>query len=50
MELLFKKEVDLPIYYKDQKLNKHYRADFLCFDKIIVELKALSYLTTQHES
>jgi GxxExxY protein len=40
----FTREVDLPVYYKAQRLNTTYRADFLCFDGIIVELKAISEL------
>lgn len=46
----FKREQEIEIYYKDEKLSKKYRSDFTCFDKIIVELKALSELTTQHEA
>ncbi len=42
--------MELPIYYKNEKLNKYYQADFVCYDKIIVELKALSELTSQHEA
>ncbi len=34
----------------NRELEKRYKADFICFDKIIVELKALSALTTDHES
>ena len=30
----------LPIKYKDFVLKKKYRADFVCFEKIIVEIKA----------
>jgi GxxExxY protein len=40
----FRREVDLPVFYKSQKLNTAYRADFICYDSIIVELKALSKL------
>jgi GxxExxY protein len=36
---------ELPIYYKGRKLNKIYVADFVVFDKIIVEIKALDQLT-----
>ena len=46
----FIREIELPIFYKEKKLNKHYNADFLCFNKVIVELKALTELTSQHES
>lgn len=45
----FKREQEIEIYYKDEKLSKKYRSDFTCFDKIIVELKALSDLKSEHE-
>ena len=38
----FKQELELPIHYKGIKLKTHYRADFVCFNEVIVELKALS--------
>ena len=38
----FQKQVKLELYYNDQKMNKTYRADFICFDKIILEIKAVS--------
>ncbi len=37
-------EVDLPITYKGRRLNTTYRADFICYDSVIVELKALDKL------
>ena len=40
----YRREVDLDIVYKGQKLNTNYRADFICYDSIIVEIKALSKL------
>jgi len=46
----FDKEKKLLLFYKGIQLEKHYVADFVCFDKIIVELKALSALTTTHDS
>lgn len=46
----YRRECKLDIFYKEQLLNKYYAADFICFDKIIVELKALSGLTSEHES
>ena len=46
----YEREKPLTIYYKEIKLNKSYSADFLCFNNIIVELKALSQLTGDHES
>ncbi len=41
----FKQEKKLEIKYKDQILSKHYKADFICYDKIIVETKALNELS-----
>jgi GxxExxY protein len=40
----FRHEVELPLFYKGQRLAAAYRADFICFDSVIVELKALSKL------
>ena len=37
----FAREVELPILYKGLKLHTGYRADFVCYDTIILELKAL---------
>jgi len=46
----FKKETPFPISYKGQKLDCYYQADFVCYDDIIVELKAMDGLTAQRES
>ena len=36
----YEREKLLPIMYKGEILSKEYYADFICYDKIIVELKA----------
>ncbi len=41
----FKREVNLKIYYKGNPLQQDYIADFVCYDKIIVELKAISKIS-----
>ena len=46
----FVKEKKLLLFYKGIQIEKFYIADFICFDKIIVELKALSALTSTHDS
>jgi GxxExxY protein len=46
----FAREVVLPILYKGRLLQKKYIADFICYDKIVVELKALSSLTGEHQA
>ncbi|MSU65363.1 MAG: GxxExxY protein [Opitutus sp.] len=40
----------LPIFYKGRPLRKHYEADLLVLDKIIVELKAAKALLPEHEA
>lgn len=40
--LPFRREEGLDIRYKNHKLATAYRADFICFDSIIVELKAMT--------
>lgn len=42
----FQREVPLPVNYKGEPLAVSYRADFICYSEIIVELKAISKLTT----
>ena len=46
----FRREVELCIRYKGRKLHTAYRADFVCFDCVIVEVKALARLTGAEES
>jgi GxxExxY protein len=46
----FQREAELSIRYKTQALATTYRADFICFDDVIVELKALPKLTGLEES
>jgi len=46
----FRGEVELPVFYKGERLSSSYRADFVCFDSIIVEVKALGQLTGIEES
>lgn len=43
-------QAELPISYKGRALQCSYRADLLCFDSLIVELKALSSLTSAHDA
>ncbi len=40
----------LNLYYKGYKLNKHYTPDFICYDKIVIEIKAVEQLVKKHES
>ena len=47
--LPYKRETPIKIYYKNEPLEKCFFADFICFDKIIVELKALSAILPEHQ-
>ena len=40
----------LPVIYKEKQLKKEYYADFVCYDDIIVELKAVSVLSKPHKA
>ncbi len=44
----YEKEKELTINYKGNPLNKQYNSDFVCYDKIIIELKALGQLNNDH--
>ena len=46
----FRREVELGVLYKDERLACGYRADFVCFNEVIVELRALSALTSIEQS
>lgn len=38
----WEREKELHMYFHGQKLEKNYKADFVCYGDIIVELKAVS--------
>jgi GxxExxY protein len=40
----FAYQVELPVFYRGQRLKSFYRADFICYESVIVEIKALSQL------
>lgn len=40
----YKRQVKLDLYYEGVQLKKYYRADFVCYDSIIVELKAVTQI------
>lgn len=49
-DIPFRIEVELPVFYKGEKLSTAYRADFACFDSVSVELKAIKQLTIVEEA
>ncbi len=42
------RQVYVPIYWDDVKLDQNYRIDLLVNDSIILELKAINYIDTSH--
>jgi len=55
IELAFQKipfiaKPKLPLTYRGQPLKQHYEPDFVCYGKIIIELKAVSRLVDEHRA
>ena len=46
----YEREKLLPVRYKGKKLSKEYFADFLCYNEIIVKLKAVGVLSKPHKA
>jgi GxxExxY protein len=49
-DIPFTKELTFTVTYKGHRLNSQYRPDFICFEDVIVELKALSKLSSVEDS
>ncbi|MBT3209226.1 MAG: GxxExxY protein [Bacteroidetes bacterium] len=49
-QIPFVREKRLLINYKGIQLKKEYIADFICYNQIIVEIKALTTLKPEHQS
>ncbi len=46
----FVSQPELQLYYKGDLLHHTYKPDLICFDKIILELKAVKALLPEHEA
>ncbi len=46
----FSKEKKLPVYYKKHKLKTFYVPDFICYDSVIIEIKALQRIAGHEEA
>lgn len=46
----FDSQKSVPLSYKGRPLKKTYEPDFVCYGKIVVEIKAVSQLTDEHRA
>ena len=46
----FKAQVELALNYKGRPLKSKFKPDFICYDKIVLEIKAVSGLTDEHRA
>ena len=46
----FRAEVELPVEYKGMRLSCGYRADFVCFENVLVEIKATTALVSPNQA
>jgi GxxExxY protein len=46
----FEAQKDLTLVYKNEPLNHVYKPDLICYDEILVELKAVKKITPQHHA
>lgn len=46
----FQSQADINIRYKEITLNQYFKADIICYDKIIIELKAVKQLDNIHRA
>jgi GxxExxY protein len=48
--IAFRPQSELRLRYKKRLLEQTYKPDFICFEKIIVEIKAVKELTSEHRA
>ncbi|MDY0151204.1 MAG: GxxExxY protein [Candidatus Cloacimonas sp.] len=46
----FTAQPELTIWYKDEPIMQTYKPDFICYNKIIIELKAVTELSPIHRA
>ena len=46
----FVAQQELQLFYKDETLKQTYKPDLICFDKIIVEIKAVKEICDEHRA
>ena len=46
----FKSQSEINIYYKETLLNLYFKADFICYDSILLELKSVKKIEDIHRA
>lgn len=49
-QIPFAEKPRLALHYRGRELHQHYEPDFVCFDRIVVELKAVKELAGEHRA
>ncbi len=49
-DIPFVSQKELRIKYKNKVINKTFKPDIICFDKIILELKGVNRITNEHQA
>ena len=49
-QIPFEPQPKLDLFYRDIKLKHFYVPDFICYNKIVLELKAVDRITNEHEA
>lgn len=50
LSIPWEREKTLDMYFHDKVLSKKYKADFVCYDDLIVEIKAVSEVLSEHRA
>ena len=45
LNIPFESQVKLNIFYNGEQLDKYYKADFICYDEIVLEVKSVSQIS-----
>ena len=49
-KISFVAQPELRLTYRERVLKQTYKPDFICYDKVLVEIKAVEQLTDKHEA
>lgn len=48
-EIPYQREVQLDLFYNGEKLSKKYKADFVCYGSIVLEIKSAAFMYENFE-